>query len=261
MDEAPANPFGVGAGGVERPEPAEPRTPVEIARVAEAAPDAATPSPAGPAPDVVIDPEVVDFGRYVAPSTAAKLEVRFVEAGEAYIAERFADARRLLRSVDQLAPGIAEVQELLGLSSYRMGRWREAIGHLERFVALSGGKTVEQHPVLADCHRALGQHQRVDELWQELLAESPEDELLEEGRIVLAGSLADRGQVAEAIRVLAGAPRPRRRPEVHHLRRWYVLADLYERSGDLPRARRLFDDILAVDPHFADVAQRRASLS
>lgn len=178
------------------------------------------------------------------------------------MAERFADARRLLRSIDQLAPGVAEVQELLGLSSYRLGRWREAVGHLERFIALSGGRSVEQHPVLADCHRALAQHQRVDELWEELKASaSAPPELLEEGRIVLAGSLTDRGRLREAIALLADAPSPRGRADLHHLRRWYVLADLYERAGDLPRARRLFDDILAIEASFADVARRRAVLS
>jgi tetratricopeptide (TPR) repeat protein len=207
-----------------------------------------------------VDSSVADFGRRVPASTAAKLERRLAEAAEAYLAERYADARRLLRSIDQLAPGVPEVHELLGLTAYRLGRWREAITHLELFLTLSGGDSVEQHPVLADCHRALRQHARVDELWRELGAASPSAELLEEGRIVLAGSLADQDRVLDAIRVLDRAPAPRGRPQLHHLRRWYVLADLYERSGDLPRARRVFGDIVAVEPRFADAAERRASL-
>ena len=47
-----------------------------------------------------------------------------------------------------------------------------------------------------------------------------------------------------------------KRPADHHLRVWYVLADLYERAGDLPRARELFDRIARADPSFADVAER-----
>jgi tetratricopeptide (TPR) repeat protein len=215
----------------------------------------------GRPPDVVVDAGVADFARYVPAATAAKLERRFAEAAAAYMADRFADARRLLRSIDQLASGVAEVHELLGLCAYRLGRWREAIGHLEQFVTLSGGDSVEQHPVLADCHRALRQHQRVEELWHELGEASPSAELLEEGRIVLAGSLTDRDRLADAIRVLERAPDPGRgRPQVHHLRRWYVLADLYERSGDLPKARRLFERIVAAEPRFADAAERRAGL-
>lgn len=217
--------------------------------------------PPGRARDVVVDPAVAEFGRRVPASTATKLERRLAEAAEAYLAERFADARRLLRSIDQLAPGVPEVHELLGLAAYREGRWREAVTHLERFGALSGGDTVEQHPVLADSYRALRDHRRVEELWRELGEASPSAELLEEGRIVLAGSLTDQGRVADAIRVLDRAPDPRGRPQLHHLRRWYVLADLYERFGELPRARRTFDRVLAVEPQFADAAQRRAALS
>jgi tetratricopeptide (TPR) repeat protein len=218
------------------------------------------PSPARRAPDVFVDASVADFGRYAPASTAAKLERRFAEAAQAFMADRFADARRLLRSIDQLAPGVPEVHELLGLTAYRLGRWREAVAHLEQFITLSGGDTVEQHPVLADCYRALGQHQRVDELWRELGAASPAPDLLEEGRIVLAGSLVDQGRLVEAIRQLEKAPAPRARPSVHHLRRFYVLADLYERSGELPRARRLFEDIVGVEPRFADAVERRAAL-
>jgi tetratricopeptide (TPR) repeat protein len=209
---------------------------------------------------VVVDPSGADFARRVPPATAAKLERRLAEAAEAYMADRFADARRLLQSIDRLAPDVAEVHELLGLTAYRTARWREAIRHLERFIALSGGDSVEQHPVLADCHRALRQHHRVEALWHQLGAASPSAELLEEGRIVLAGSYTDRGRLGDAIRVLEKAPPPRGAPGIHHLRRWYVLADLYERSGELPLARRLFDRIVAAEPAFADAAERRAAL-
>ena len=46
----------------------------------------------------------------------------------------------------------------------------------------------------------------------------------------------------------------------HHLRLWYALADLYERAGDLPRARELFDRVREHDAAFADVAERLAAL-
>jgi tetratricopeptide (TPR) repeat protein len=81
-----------------------------------------------------------------------------------------------------------------------------------------------------------------------------------EGRIVAAGSLADRGDIRGAIRLLEKAPRPRRRPRLHHLRLWYALADLYERAGDLPRARELFRLVLDADPRFGDVPERLAGL-
>jgi predicted TPR repeat methyltransferase len=51
-----------------------------------------------------------------------------------------------------------------------------------------------------------------------------------------------------------------RNPAERHLRQWYVLGDLMERSGDLPKARELFLRIAAVDPDAYDVAGRLESL-
>jgi tetratricopeptide (TPR) repeat protein len=205
-----------------------------------------------------IDVSDVEFGGVPA-ATAQKLRRRLAEAAVAFEAERFGDAERLLASIDRLAPSIAEVHELRGLTLYRMGRWAKAIGELEKFVALTG--SVEQHPVWADCCRALGRWRQAEELWLELGETSPSPELIEEGRIVHAGGLADRGRLTDAIRLLEKAPKPNRAPSIHHLRRWYVLADLYERTGDVVRARRLFGELLAAEPEFADVAERLAALS
>lgn len=191
-------------------------------------------------------------------STAAKLQRRLGEAAAAFEAERFTDVEKMLASIERLAPGVPEVIELWGLTSYRLGRWRRAANQLERFAELTG--SVEQHPVRADCYRALRQWAKAEELWEELGAASPAPELIEEGRIVHAGTLADRGRLLDAIRVLEKAPRPPRRPAVHHLRRWYALADLYERSGELGRARRVFTDILEADPSFGDVPERLTNL-
>lgn len=205
-----------------------------------------------------IDVGHVDFSG-VPPATATKLRRRLAESAAAFEAERFGEAERLLASIDRLAPGIAEVHEMKGLVYYRLGRWARAITELERFSAVTG--SVEQHPVWADCCRALGRWTEAEELWHELGDASPSPELVEEGRIVQAGGLADRGRINDAIRLLEKAPRPNRAPAIHHLRRWYVLADLYERSGDVARARRLFGELLASEPQFADVAERLAALS
>ena len=194
----------------------------------------------------------------VAPATASKLRNRLSEAATAFEAERFTEAERLLVSIQRLAPDVAEVHELLGLTHYRLGRWRRAITELERFHELT--RSVEQHPVLADCYRALKDWNRTDDLWYELGSASPSPEIIEEGRIVQAGTFADRDRVEEAIRILEKAPKVKGKPAVHHLRRWYATADLYERAGDNSRARRLFADIANADPSFGDAAERAASL-
>ena len=40
----------------------------------------------------------------------------------------------------------------------------------------------------------------------------------------------------------------------------YALADLYERAGDLPKARQLFQVVAAADPELGDVAARVRAL-
>ena len=76
----------------------------------------------------------------------------------------------------------------------------------------------------------------------------------------MAGALADRGELAQAVALLEPVAATPRRVRDHHMRLWYVLADLYDRSGDVPRARSLFNRIAKLDPEFADVGSRIAGL-
>lgn len=169
------------------------------------------------------------------------------------------EALQILRPLRDRYPSDPDVRELLGVALYRLGRWLPARKELEAFVELSGSAV--EHPVLMDCVRALGRHTLVDRLWEELRAASPAPEIMTEGRIVAAGSLADRGRITEAIKVLERGPVTPKRVATHHLRLWYALADLQERAGDLPTARALFRKISAQDPAFFDVAERLAALS
>jgi tetratricopeptide (TPR) repeat protein len=189
----------------------------------------------------------------------ARTEDRLKEASKAFRRDRFEEARKILRPLAETAPTAVSVRELYGLTLYRLGRWKQAAAELEAFADLTG--TTEQHPVLADCYRALGRHARVAELWEDLRDASPSAALVSEGRIVYAGSLADQGRLADAIAVLDAAKPPGKRPQEHHLRVTYALADLHERSGDLPKARALFGVVAANDPELGDVAARVRALS
>jgi tetratricopeptide (TPR) repeat protein len=188
----------------------------------------------------------------------ARFESRLKEATDAFRRERYEDARRILRPLAEQAPGATPVRELYGLTLYRLGRWAQAKRELEAFRTQTN--SVEQHPVLADCYRALGQYAEVEELWDELRAASPSAELVAEGRIVAAGALADQGRVDDAIAVLEAAAKPTKRPKQHHLRLAYALADLYERAGEAPQARELFGRVAASDPDFVDVQARLRAL-
>ncbi len=198
------------------------------------------------------------LSRAVGTARTERVEKRLAEAAEHFEAERFGDAARILKkSVDE-APTVAAVHELYGLTLYRQEKWKPAARELEAFRLLSN--STDQHPVLADCYRAMRQWKQVGELWDELRAASPSAELVTEGRIVMAGSLADRDDLAGAILLLEQSFNFPKRPMPHHLRRAYVLADLYERSGDLPKARTMFGRVENVDPDFADVRLRVRAL-
>ena len=156
------------------------------------------------------------------------------------------------------APQAASVRELLGLTYYRLGKWKDAARELEAFHDITG--STEQNPVLADAYRGLKKHTRVEELWDELREASPSADLVTEGRIVMAGSLADRKQLAPAIALLEKSHRSVKAVQIHHLRQAYALADLYERAGDVARARELFRWVVEREPDFADAAERASSL-
>jgi len=198
------------------------------------------------------------LARAVGTARRERVERRLTEAAEHFEAERFADTARILKKLVDEAPTVAAVHELYGLTLYRQEKWKAAARELEAFRLLTA--STEQHPVLADCYRALRQWARVSELWDELREASPSAELVTEGRIVMAGSLADREDPAGAIRLLEQGFQFPKRPMLHHLRRAYALADLYERVGDLPRARTLFTRIATADPDFADVRRRVRAL-
>lgn len=191
-------------------------------------------------------------------TAAARQERQLAEAAKAYEADRYADARRLLKpllAVDDPSPA---VRELHGLTLYRMGKWADAIAELKAFASMTG--SYDQHPVLADCHRALKRWRAVEELWEEIRQASPGPDVVAEGRIVAAGAMADRGDISGALKLLERAPSNVKRPALHHLRLWYAQADLYERAGEIPRARELFRAILRHDPGFVDTAERLAAL-
>lgn len=220
------------------------------------------PSPTSPRSDEALPTEVVEeIAGAVGRTKAGRVADRLGAAARAYERDRYPEALRITRDLVDQVPESAAARELHGLVCYRLGRWREAVKHLEAARRLSGGDP-SQVPVLMDCHRAQGHHRRVEVLWDELRVASPSADVLVEGRLVLAETLAELGKLDEAILVLAtaGAARNLRNPGDRHLRQWYVLADLYERAGNVPLARELFARVASVDPELADVTERLLAL-
>jgi hypothetical protein len=211
-----------------------------------------------------LPPEIAAEIRNAAYVATALHRERLVEKAEsaygAYERGRYQDALRAIKSVAEETPSVAAVRELAGLAAYRSGKWREALKHLQAHAALTD--SAEHLPVLMDIQRALRKPKKVADLWTELRQSSPEPDVLAEGRIVAAASLAESGDLQGAIAMLAtaGASKALRNPSNRHIRQWYLLADLYERAGDVPRARELFERILRVDREAYDVADRLVGL-
>jgi predicted TPR repeat methyltransferase len=106
----------------------------------------------------------------------------------------------------------------------------------------------------------LKRYDLVDKLWLEVREGSPGPALMAEGRIVAAGALADRGDLRGALKLMERAGEAPKKVRDHHLRQWYVLGDLHDRSGDIIKARRFFGMVAQVDGDFADVADRLRGL-
>jgi len=178
----------------------------------------------------------------------------FTRAVDAYGHDRYPEALRLLASIRRQARTPA-VEELYGLTLYRMGRWSQALRALVRVSAETG--SVDQYPVVMDCWRALGRREKVEAAYEELRRSSPGAELMAEARIVRAGAAVDEGDLSGAIDILGRSAKP---PRTFHVRQWYALASLYEQAGDYPAARRLFRMVLQSGREPYDAAERLAAL-
>jgi tetratricopeptide (TPR) repeat protein len=178
---------------------------------------------------------------------------------DAFERGRYQDAKKIIIPISRDCPGVELIHEIAGLSMYRMGQWRDAADHLEQARALTSGSTLN-HPVLSDCYRALMRYDKVDELWKELKDASPDPTIVAEGRIVAASALADQGDIQAAVRLMQQSKQDPAKVREHHLREWYVLADLYDRSGDVVQARTIFQRIAKSDADFTDVRDRLETL-
>ena len=190
--------------------------------------------------------------------TSARYMERLAAATEALERERYGDALRMVQSVLKNLPRVGAAHEVAGIALYRLGEWRKAAAELEQARTLHPAP--EQLPVLADCYRALRRYREVDQIWKEIRDMSPAPGVMAEGRIVAAGALADQGDIAGALRLLVRVADAPKRVRDYHLKQWYVIGDLYDRSGDIVKARNFFKRVAAVDQRYADVGDRLAML-
>ncbi|MFT4866051.1 MAG: tetratricopeptide (TPR) repeat protein [Ilumatobacter sp.] len=202
-----------------------------------------------------LDPEIAaQLSDALGAQRGARLAERLAQASEALDRERFDEAKRIAAAIAKEAPTIATAHEVVGLANYRLGRYKPAAASLE----ISNGlhENPETLPVLADCYRALERWSAVERVWLQIRESSPAHPILAEGRIVAAGALADRGDLAGAIEMMLPATKNAKSVKDHHLRQWYVLADFYDRLGDPLKARRWFGMIAEYERDYYDIQTR-----
>ena len=206
-----------------------------------------------------LDPEVsAELVGALGQQRGARLSERLAQASEALDRERFQESRRIATAIAKEAPSVAAAHEIVGLSNYRLGKYKQAAAALQ--VAQDLHEDPSLLPVIADCHRAQGRWAAVDQVWQEIKASSPSHDVMAEGRIVAAGALADQGELRAAIELMEPATKRPKSVREFHLRQWYVLGDLYDRVGDPIAARRWFAAVADIDDDYADVGARLRAL-
>ena len=215
--------------------------------------------PHGRRPPKPLDPEVsAELVDALGKQRGARLAERLAQASEALDRERFQESRRLASAIAKEAPTVAAAHEILGLSHYRLGRYKQAVSALQAAQDLHPEPALL--PVIADCQRAQGRWAAVEQVWNEIKASSPSHDVMAEGRIVAAGARADQGDLRGALEVMEPATKRPKAVREFHLRQWYVLGDLYDRIGDPIAARRWFATVADFDDDYADVSSRLRAL-
>ncbi|GAA1546644.1 tetratricopeptide repeat protein [Nocardioides humi] len=157
------------------------------------------------------------------------------------------------------APRIAVVREAVGEAAYAAGHYAEALSELRAAKRMNGATAYL--PIMADCHRALGNPTRALEL-----AKSPSvarfvPAAKAEMTLVEAGARRDLGQLDAALRTLEVAPLNSKSRESWVVRLRYAYADTLEEGGRLNDALTWFHKTNAIDAdEITDAAARAEAL-
>jgi tetratricopeptide (TPR) repeat protein len=157
------------------------------------------------------------------------------------------------------APRLAVVREAAGEAAYAAGHYAEALADLRAAKRMNGATAYL--PIMADCHRALGQPDQAVKLAKSpSVANFPPAEKAEM-TIVEAGARRDMGQVDAALRILEQAPLSSKSREPWVVRLRYAYADALAEAGRNEDALAWFHRTHAIDAdELTDAAKRAAEL-
>lgn len=157
------------------------------------------------------------------------------------------------------AARIAVVREAVGETAYAAGHYAEALAELRAAKRLNGATAYL--PIMADCHRALGNPTRALELAKSPSVARFPSAAKAEMTIVEAGARRDLGQMDAALRTLEVSPLNSKSREPWVVRLRYAYADTLEAAGRLNDALTWFHKTNAIDSdEVTDAADRAESL-
>jgi tetratricopeptide (TPR) repeat protein len=156
-------------------------------------------------------------------------------------------------------PRLAVVREATGEAAYAAGHYAEALADLRAAKRMNGA--TDYLPIMADCHRAMGQPEQALKLAKSPAVAHFIPAAKAEMTLVEAGARRDLGQLDAALRTLELAPLQSKSREPWVVRLRYAYADALEAAGRDTEALAWFHRTHAVDSQeLTDAAERAETL-
>jgi tetratricopeptide (TPR) repeat protein len=157
------------------------------------------------------------------------------------------------------ASRLAVVREATGEAAYAAGHYAEALAELRAAKRMNGA--TDYLPIMADCHRALGQPEQALKLARSPAVANFAPAAKAEMTLVEAGARRDLGQLDAALRTLELAPLQSKSREPWVVRLRYAYADVLEAAGRETDALAWFHRTDAIDSQeLTDAAERAEEL-
>ena len=190
------------------------------------------------------------------PEKLAARVARHLAAAGAILEEDPETAYRHTQAARARAPRLAVVREAAGEAAYAAGHYAEALAELRAAKRMNG--VTAYLPMMADCHRALGQPAQALKLAKSPSVANFAPAAKAEMTIVEAGARNDLGQVDAALRTLELAPLSSNSREVWVVRLRYAYADILAGAGRDNDALTWFHRTYAIDNEQVTDAGERA---
>lgn len=156
------------------------------------------------------------------------------------------------------ASRIAVVREATGEAAYAAGHYAEALAELRAAKRMNGA--TDYLPMMADCHRALGNPEQSLKLAKSPSVANFAPEAKAEMTLVEAGARRDMGQLDAALRTLELAPLMSKNRAEWVVRLRYAYADTLEAAGRETDALAWFHRTHSIDSDEATDAAERAEI-